>query len=245
MKKDIATHSKTICPVKTGISGFDEDVAEFYKIIKSDKIAEIKAIASNYDLKARDLQRGIPAQIFKISAFVVSEKVRENIYKSVPKEVHPFLDKLIKDFDKHFSKLKSHPARLEVLKAYASKKELKSPLERKINPIVCLSNLNTWYGNPPELVNLSRIAFADEDDVLLYEFTSDWDNLAYLVNGLSEILCESVDSAKELVTINIVDVPDDSCKRLNEYISTTIEMLEKTRKQLSIYFPSEAITKCD
>ena len=80
---------------------------------------------------------------------------------------------------------------------------------------------------------------------MLYEFTSDWDNLAYLVNGLSEILSESVDSAKELVTINIVDVPDDRCKRLNEYISTTIEMLEKTRKQLSNYFPSEAITKCD
>lgn len=237
MKKDctIKPDKSTYEPLKTGIDGFDADVEAFQRLIDSESLKHVKSAALDYKLSPSELKKSVPGFVFRISSLASSEKTRHLIFKNTPAEVHPRINELIDVFQQNFSALLEHPARKEALKEILTEKKLKPALENKINPIVGVSHMSAWVGDPPELSGIIRLAFSGSDDGLLYEFTSDWENFSFIVQSITEVLEESISKADPLFTRGILAAPEDNGRDIEEAISKSIEALEKARRMMSKY----------
>ncbi len=80
------------------------------------------------------------------------------------------------------------------------------PLADSMNRISAISPLFNWAGTPPELVPNVRIGFMNQNKRMLLDSVFDWDDLAYVLAALTDILADLLEKGQSLAEAEQLDL---------------------------------------
>jgi len=190
--------------INTGNEMLDSDLKELFQVAAGPRLQAVHGAIKKRNLSEPDFAKIAPPSVIRVTHALTDPENFKSLLKQCPVEVHPLLKKAKGLAQKEFSDLPSHPAASRILEKEAEDKKPRL----NYNTISRISWISEWVGKPPKLLPTVRIGLRDRRDELLLDTTVDWDDLLYLIQGLSRILTEHMEESLELGRASLLEIPD-------------------------------------
>ncbi len=224
----------------TGDQELDHDLMVLFKAEESKRLEEYSKAASKCGI-SDEISSAIPKPILRL-AYVLTGSQFAVIRSRVTDESRSLLDEAKQLIETHLPDLFASDAVLEAI-APMGKSTHKHPLVDSMNVISSISPIFTWCGSPPKLLPSVRIGFMNQRNRMLLDSSFAWDDLAYVVAALADILAVLLDSSKSLAEAGQLDLSD--APRIRERLDELTASLDKIRELLPIYDIDAAVGSGD
>ena len=218
---------------RTGIKGLDADLRELFAICKDkEKLNTIKQAIANKDILSEEFSKIVPKILITLSLvlagpqfIILLEQINEEAVGSV-KEAKSLIEK-------HFGNLFENENAKSMLRSEVTTEErghIESLADETIRGI---AHYFIWEDDPPELTPAVRMAFKNRKKKILLNTRLDWDDVSFLLQGLSEIFVELLEKGKPLAELGQLDL--SYSQRVSKNIEETLGNLQKMKEIMPIY----------
>jgi len=218
--------------IQTGIGDLDKDLSLLFKFAEGEEHAALLDVIKDQAILPKNFLERIPKDLISLCLALASPTNFQFILQKSNKKSHEILHEAKRLVEKDFIGLLEHPTVLKILQE--QNKEKKSPA-LNLNVISRVSAVPIWFGKPP-MVPSVRIGLLDKRDKILLDTSLDWQDLAFLIRALTEILADQLDDGLSLFKKKFLDLP------FKEKLAEDIQGIEKQLERLKKTAPNFGLT---
>lgn len=234
---------------KTGIEDLDRDLEMLFRLAKSGQFQSIKDALEDTTLSPNKIKDLVPEGFVRLTAVFTTPVLFGLVKTDCREDGRATLDEARSLFDKHFPDIGRHPSIPALVSEYFKKKKVIDLKEEKdsvsamldsLNVISQLEHFTSWRVTENEILPAVRVVFSNRRNRLLLDTLMDWDDLMFIVQGLTTILRDDLRKGQQFARKRKpkIVVPESEKNRIAERISETILKLEEI-SELALSFGIE------
>ena len=217
--------------INTGIESLDHDLTELFNICSDkSKLKQVKAAIRNHNISSDEFKKLVPDNIITLYVIFTGPMGQANI-ESTSTEAQEILLEAKNVLETQFDGLLLNPRAKESMQSEKETEDKEETLRGDcINRIAGVTYLVSWIGSPPSMVPSLRIGFKNPTGKIMLDSTLDWEDTGVLLDSVSGLLVELLESGKSLAKCKNIDFAD--FEKLNERIERTDENMQKIKEAL-------------
>ena len=218
--------------LSTGIKGLDADLQELFAICEDKKkLDTIKQAIANKDISSEEFSKIVPKVLITFSLFLTGPQ-----FIFFLDDINEGAVGLVKEakslIEKHFGNLfENENAKSMLKKMTGGEREYEESLADET--ISGIAHYLIWEDVPPELTPAVRMAFKNRKKKILLNTRLDWEDVTFVLRGLSEIFVELLEKGKPLAELGQLDL--SYYPKVVKNVEETLGNLRKMKEIMPIY----------
>lgn len=222
----------------TGIEELDRDLDAYFALLKSPRLGDVADLFKDESRSIADIRAVMSDGIIKLLLVLADPISYSVLIKRCNESGKRRLEDAHKSVKKHFPRIRYHPAIVDfAAQAAGSDARDDDKEELKFNTISSIGHARFYFGEPPNLLPVLRIAFRNNRGKLLLDSTMDWDDMLFVSKVLANILVDEFKVAMQLKDAEMLTSDKEFREKIAKHISdlsTYINQLDSLANEIGI-----------
>ena len=197
-----------------------------------DALTRIRRALVDDSLDAKQLSLLFPQRLWGLAVSLRTPSISASLIQQSHPDVSAVLQRAKEFVNSELVDLFKHPAFLEEIteQTHGPSEQDSSNALRTVSSVACLPS---WIGPSPNFRPAVRLVFRDAEEVILFDSTNLWDDLAHIAGALVAILADEMTNGQELV--NRIELSEQEKSVISSNIRGIRDRLEAIERLAGIY----------